>query len=115
MYMISAVVLAKNEQKSLAMCLKSLSFCDEILVVDDYSTDNTVEVAKKQNAKVIEHSLNNNFGAQRNFAIEKVNNDWILFIDADETVTQELRNEILSILSNKLQVTSYKKDENTEY
>jgi len=113
--MISAVVLAKNEQKSIARCLKSLSFCDEILVVDDYSTDNTVEVAKKQNAKVIEHSLNNNFGAQRNFAIEKVNNDWILFIDADEVVSEKLKIELSSIFSTKHQVPSTKYEKYLAY
>ncbi len=69
--MITAVVLTKNEEKNIVDCLESLSFCDEILVIDDFSSDRTVEIAKKMNAYVLNHSLNNDFSAQRNFALEK--------------------------------------------
>lgn len=98
---ISAVVLTKNEQENIERCLKSLSFCDEIIIVDDYSTDKTVEQVHKV-CKVIkfvkysihQRKLNNDFAAQRNFGLSKANNDWVLFIDADEEVTSELKSEI---------------------
>src|SRR5260221_9799069 len=92
--MISAVVLTKNEEKNIVDCLESLSFCDEILIVDDNSADRTVEISKGMNARVISHSLDNDFSKQRNFALDNVNNDWVLFVDADERVSKVLAREI---------------------
>lgn len=92
--MISAVVLTKDEEKNLQECLESIKWCDEILVIDDNSTDKTVEIAKKFGAKVFIHSLNNNFAQQRNFGLQKAKGEWVLFLDADERVTPELRAEI---------------------
>lgn len=94
--MITAVVLTKNEEKHILDCLKSLSFCDEVLVIDDDSTDSTKKLAKEAGAVVIEHPLQENFSAQRNFALEKAKNDWVLFIDADEVVSKKLAEEIVS-------------------
>ncbi|MEK7597640.1 MAG: glycosyltransferase family 2 protein [Patescibacteria group bacterium] len=100
---ISAVVLTKNEEKNIERCLKSLGFCDEIIVVDDYSTDRTIEIVRKIDVgvghdrpvyKIIENHLNNDFAQQRNFGMNKTNNDWVLFIDADEEVSEELKKEI---------------------
>lgn len=96
--MISAVVLAKNEEKNIVDCLETLSFCDEIIVVDDNSEDRTVEIAKKMGASVFTHSLHQDFGQQRNFGLEKARNQWVLFVDVDERVSQELKNEIVSSL-----------------
>ncbi len=94
--MISAVILTKNEEKNIVDCLESLSWCDEIIIVDDNSDDRTLEVAKKMVAKVFTRSLNNIFSAQRNFGLEKASRDWVLFIDADERVSKELKEEIKS-------------------
>lgn len=91
---ISAVVLTKNEEKNIASCLKSLSWCNEIIVIDDNSKDNTIQLAKKYNAKVYVRDLGNNFAQQRNFALEKATNEWVLFVDADEEVSQQLQLEI---------------------
>lgn len=95
---ISAVVLAKNEEVSIAACLKSLSWCDEVLVVDDLSTDKTVEIAKEHQVKVYTHLLENNFSQQRNFGLEKATSEWVLFVDADEQVTDALKFEIQQVL-----------------
>lgn len=102
---ITAVVLTKNEEKNIERCLKSLDFCEEIIVVDDYSTDNTKnEILKiknqndKLNIKIFEKHLNNDFAEQRNFGLSKSTNDWVLFIDADEEVTRELMNEISRVI-----------------
>ncbi len=96
--MISAVVLTKDEEKNLPQCLESIKWVDEVLVIDDNSTDKTSEIAKKFGAKVITHSLNNNFAQQRNFGLQKAKGDWVLFIDADERITSELKKEILNLL-----------------
>lgn len=97
---ISAIILAKNEEENITSCLGSLGFCDEILVIDDYSSDRTIEIAKKCNVKVIENSLVN-FSEQRNFALSKVKNDWALFVDADEIVSKKLTEEIKKRIAEK--------------
>jgi len=91
--MLSAVILAKNEEKVLSAALESVQFCDEIVVIDDNSEDKTSEIARKFGARVITHSLKD-FSAQRNFAFENVKGDWVLYVDADEVVTEELAHEI---------------------
>lgn len=93
--MISAVILTKNEEKNIVDCIESLSFCHEILVIDDHSTDRTVDVAKKAGGLVFEHALENDFAQQRNFGLEKAKGDWVLFVDADERVSKDLKNEII--------------------
>lgn len=95
------MVLSKNEEKNIIDCLESILWCDEIIVVDDFSTDRTEEVIKSLNSKkihFIKHSLERDFSKQRNFALSKTKNDWILFVDADERVPEELRSEINDFL-----------------
>jgi glycosyltransferase involved in cell wall biosynthesis len=92
--MISAVVLTKNEEVNIKECLAGLKWCDEILVIDDDSSDATRELAEKEGAKVIKHALAGDFAAQRNFALEKASGDWVFFVDADERVSPELVQEI---------------------
>ncbi len=91
---VSAVVLAKNEEKNIVDCLNSLKWCDEIIVVDDNSSDQTKELAKKAGAIVFENSLNNDFSNQRNFGLKKASSDWVLFVDADERIPDALSFEI---------------------
>ena len=90
---LSAVVLAKNEEKNLARRLISLNFCDEIIVIDDSSTDKTVEIAKSAKATVYSRNLDGDFAGQRNFGLEKSRGEWILFVDADEEISQELQKD----------------------
>ena len=92
--LISAVILAKNEEKNIKDCIGSVKWCDEIVVIDDDSVDKTVEVSKKIGAIVYEHALENDFAAQRNFGLEKARGDWIFFIDADERVSANLAFEV---------------------
>lgn len=91
---ISAVILTKNEEQNITDCLKTLSWCDEIIVVDDNSIDKTAKLAEKFGANVFVHSLANDFSRQRNFGLQKTAADWILFIDADERVNDALQGEI---------------------
>lgn len=100
--MISAVVLTKNEERNIADCLSSVSWCDEVIVVDDISTDKTVDIAKKLGAKVFERDLNDDFSEQRNFGLSKTKGDWVLFIDADERVSSALWYEIMQHTNNPI-------------
>ncbi|OGC98278.1 hypothetical protein A2634_03995 [Candidatus Amesbacteria bacterium RIFCSPHIGHO2_01_FULL_48_32] len=100
--MLTAVVLARNEAQILPRSLKSLKFCDAILVIDDNSTDNTIQVAQKYKVKVVSHALAGNFASQRNFALSQIKSGWALFVDADEVVTPNLAEEISKELKNPL-------------
>ena len=91
---ISAVIITKNEEQNIQECLESLIFCDEIIVIDDNSTDKTVEIAKSFGAKVYERALNSDFSAQRNYGLSKAKGEWVLFVDADEVVSPKLAEEI---------------------
>ena len=92
--MISIVVLTKNEEENIKECLAGLGWADEILVIDDNSTDKTREIAKKQGARVLKHELKGDFSQQRNFGLEQAKHDWLFFVDADERVNPELAKEI---------------------
>lgn len=92
--MISAVVLAHNDEAHLRATLTSLAWCDERMVIDDYSNDATPEIAKKGGAHVYKRHLDNDFAAQRNFGLSKAKGDWVFFVDSDEVVSDELAEEI---------------------
>lgn len=92
--MTSSVVLVHNNAKILARCLRSLSWCDEIIIVDDYSNDESMSIAKKFKAKIYKRSLNGDFASQRNFGLAKAKGEWVLFIDSDEVVPEALASEI---------------------
>jgi glycosyltransferase involved in cell wall biosynthesis len=93
---ISAIIITKNEEASIKACLESISWVDEIIVVDSGSTDNTVKLSKSYGAKVYLRNWKG-FGAQKNRALNLATKKWVLSIDADERVTKELRNYILSL------------------
>lgn len=92
--MTSAIILTKNSAQTLLKTLESLDWCNEVLVIDDQSFDDTVTIAKKAGAAVFVHKNNDDFAAQRNFGLEKAKGEWILFVDSDEVVTPELAAEI---------------------
>lgn len=96
---ITALVITKNEAEKLPSCLDSLAWADERLVVDSFSTDETVETARQAGARVMQHPFTN-FAAQRNFAQAQAAHDWILFIDADERVTPGLRDEVRALAAS---------------
>ncbi len=104
---ISAVILAKNEEKNIIEAIKSVGFCDEILVIDDQSTDKTTSLATQLGATVISHPLNNDFSQQRNFALTKATCEWVLYLDADERVSKELQEEIVKTVQNATNVSGY--------
>jgi len=99
---ISAVVLTKNEEKNIKNCLESVSFCDEVVIIDDFSTDRTEKISKRYGAKVIKRKLANDFSKQRNIGLEKALGKWVLFVDADEVVSTPLRNEIVQATNDPI-------------
>src|ERR1700716_893123 len=92
---ISAITITKNNGVHIGACLDSLAFCDERIVVDSGSTDDTTRIAREKGAKV-SHNDWPGFGPQKNHALTLVNGDWVLWLDADETVTPELAASIKS-------------------
>lgn len=92
--MITAVILTHNDEDIIEQCLRALTWCDEVVVVDDESVDGTVEVAKKLGAKVFTRKLDGDFAEQRNFGLSKAGGEWVMFVDSDEVVTNELAAEI---------------------
>jgi (heptosyl)LPS beta-1,4-glucosyltransferase len=91
---ITAVVIAQNEAEMIGACLDTLSWCSELLVIDNGSTDATAKIAKSRGAQVVSSSANS-FAMLRNEALKHINTEWILYIDADERVSPALAKEIL--------------------
>ena len=97
--MLSVVIITLNEEAKVKDCLESVAWADEIVVVDSFSKDNTVEIAREYTDKIYQRKFAG-FGEQKNFALSKASGDWILSIDADERVTSELQEEIRKTLTN---------------
>ena len=97
---LSAVILAKNEEKQIASVIKNVTFAKEIIVIDDYSIDKTSTIAKKNKARVYKRHLEQNFAQQRNFGLQKAKYDWVLFLDADEVISKKLQTQIVKIKIN---------------
>lgn len=94
---LSAVIITCNAAASLAGCLEAVSFCDEILVVDSGSTDQTIAVAQAKGARVL-HQNWLGYGPQKQFAVAQASHDWVLCIDADERVSETLHTSIAQAL-----------------
>ncbi|KAB1154761.1 glycosyltransferase family 2 protein [Flavobacterium luteum] len=94
---LTVIIPTFNEVSYIEDAIKSVNFADEIIIVDSYSTDGTQQKAKQLGCKIIERQFDN-FSNQKNNAIEFAINDWILFLDADERVSQKLKLEILSVI-----------------
>lgn len=103
---ISVVVIAKNEEEMIGDCLKSAAFADEIILVDDDSTDATRDIAVQCGAKVFSRRMDNE-GRHRNWAYAQAKNDWVLSIDADERVSPELAIEINELLKSGPKFKAY--------
>lgn len=94
---LTAIVLTKNEEGNLEDCVRTIEWADEILVVDSISTDRTAEIARRVAHRFVEHPFTN-FASQHNFAQSAASNDWVFFVDADERVSAELKDEIESLI-----------------
>jgi len=97
---LSLVVITKNEEENIVKCLESAyNWADEIVIVDDESTDQTVAIAEKYADRIFHRRMDNE-GKHRNWAYAQAKNEWVLSLDADEYVTEELKEEISQAIKN---------------
>jgi len=96
---LSVTIAAKNESKNIAHCIEAVHFADEVVVIDDGSEDDTASIAKSLGAVVATIESHGNFHRNKNAAIQMARGDWILSLDADEFVSEELSDAIRSVLS----------------
>lgn len=94
---VSAVVLTRNEEKNIGPCLETLQWADELLVLDSFSDDATVEIAQGMGAEVHQRAFAN-YPLQRNTALQLASKEWVFFVDADERVTPQLAEEIRRVV-----------------
>ena len=96
---VTVIILAKNEEQHMKDCIASAQFADEVLLIDDGSTDKTVEIAESMVARVVHHAMNGDWSQQRRFAVEEARSEWIFFLDADERISPELQREVQDVLA----------------
>lgn len=96
---ISACIITFNEQGNIRRCLESVKWCDEIVVMDSFSTDETIEICREYTDAVYQHKWMGYVG-QRNLVRQKATSDWVLYLDADEEISGDLREEIIGALQN---------------
>ncbi len=105
---ISLTVITRNEEELIGQCLKSAAtFCDELIVVDSFSTDRTAEIARGLGARVFQRPFEG-YIAQKQFALEQATGEWILSLDADEQATWELGREIRAALGGSAPADGYR-------
>ncbi|MCD5390703.1 glycosyltransferase family 2 protein [candidate division NPL-UPA2 bacterium] len=103
---LSVVVITKNEEEDIGPCLESVKWADEIVVVDDFSQDRTLEICHRWTDKVFQRKWEG-YAKGKNFAIEKASGQWILSLDADERVSPELAEEIKQVLRGSSNYDGY--------
>ena len=95
---ISALAITLNEEENVKRYVESLSFADEIIFIDSQSVDNTIKFAEEMGVKVVQRKFDN-FSNQRNFGIKQAKNDWIIFFDLDEVLSNDNVDEIILAIS----------------
>ena len=103
---ISVAIITKNEERNIRDCLESVKWADEIVVVDNGSTDHTLSICKEYGARIFQEGWKG-YSSQKNSAIEKAGNEWVLNLDADERVSPELRQEMQKSLEGNQGVNGY--------
>ena len=97
---VSALILTLNEEANLAKCLDSLSWCDDVVVLDSYSSDGTERIADEKGARFVQRKFDD-YATQRTYGLQKISykHPWVLMVDADEEITTELREEMDGVLA----------------
>ena len=109
---LSVLILAKNEENNIKDCLNSVKFADDVVVIDDFSTDKTKAIAEAMGARVIQRAMAGDFGGQQTFAIQQAQAPWILILDADERISEPLAKEILEAVAANEQYAYWIQREN---
>jgi len=104
---LSGLIITFNEEKNIREVLECFDFCDEIIVVDSFSIDKTLEIAKEFSKVEIIQNKFEDFTKQRNIALDAAKNDWVLFLDGDERITPQLREEIIIELNQSIKKDAY--------
>jgi glycosyltransferase involved in cell wall biosynthesis len=104
---VSGVITSFNEEHNIAGCIESLQWCDEIILVDSFSTDRTPEIARSYDKVRFFQRTYYGAGAQKNWALQHVSHDWVFLLDADERCTPELRDEVETLLAKGPQAFGY--------
>ena len=104
---VSITIITKNEEKNIERCLKSIKWADEIVIIDTFSTDRTVEICRKFTDKVFQEVWLG-YGLQKNLCASKASNRWILNIDADEVISPECAAEIQKLLFGQPKFSRYR-------
>jgi glycosyltransferase involved in cell wall biosynthesis len=103
---LTVITLTLNEERNIADCLAGVRWADELIVVDSGSTDRTVEIARQHTDHIYTIAWTG-YGAARNFALDRAHGDWVLWLDADERMTEELAAEIRSVLASPTGAAGY--------
>jgi glycosyltransferase involved in cell wall biosynthesis len=104
---VSGIITSFNEEHNIADCIESMLWCDEIILVDSYSTDRTAEIAQRYDKVRFFQRTYYGAGAQKNWAMQHVRYDWIFLLDSDERCTPELREEVENLLAAGAEHTAY--------
>jgi glycosyltransferase involved in cell wall biosynthesis len=111
---LTATIVTLNEERNIARAIESLRCCEEILVVDSGSTDRTRTIAAQRGARVIPHAWPG-YAQQKNWAAAQASSDWILSVDADEALSEELEAELLALKGSSFQVAAYSMPRMAQY
>ena len=104
---VSVIIITKNEEKNIARCIKSVLWADEIVIVDTFSTDRTIEICRKFTDKIFQEKWMG-YGPQKNLCASKAKNNWVLNIDADEIISSECAEAIQKLLLSKPKFPLYR-------
>src|SRR5208337_5484628 len=104
---ISLITITRDEEALIGQCLKSAWFCDEKIIIDSFSTDHTVEIARGLGADVVQHEFTN-YVKQKQMALDRATGEWVLLMDSDEQATHDLGEEILATISSPNPLAGYR-------
>jgi glycosyltransferase involved in cell wall biosynthesis len=105
--MLAVTIICNNEEENIRECLESVKWADEIIVVDSFSIDKTIEIAKEYTGKIYQEEWKG-YSKQREFALSKVSEKWVFPLDADERCSAELKDEILSVINANKYISGYR-------
>lgn len=106
---LTVAIITKNEEKNIRDCIACVKgWADDILVVDGYSDDKTIQIAEEMNARVVKHKFEGDFSKERNIGIENARGDWVLHLDADDRVTPAFKETLDSVIDNSANINVYK-------